>query len=111
MGTGSDLECPACGEDDDLSGRGAPDGTITISCGRCSTSWERDPTPRCDRCEGDALEPALLAVVERSRGSQLSIVGTRTVHLCKACDAEVLAVYRTSRSPLMPDQLPTANSR
>ena len=102
----SDLVCPACGEADELDGRPDGDG-ITISCATCGTEWFRDPRPRCDRCDGNDLEPAIKAIVEKSRGSQLSIVATQVVHLCRECDAELLAGYRVSRSPLMPDQLPT----
>jgi hypothetical protein len=48
------------------------------------------------------------AIVEKSRGTQLSVVGTRTVHLCSICDAETLETYHRNRpNPLMPDQLPT----
>ncbi|MDH3607088.1 MAG: hypothetical protein OER12_08830 [Acidimicrobiia bacterium] len=51
------------------------------------------------------------AIVEKSRGTQLSVVGTRTIHLCSACDADTLAVYHRNRpNPLMPDQLPTINA-
>jgi len=53
------------------------------------------------------MEGAVKAVVEKSRGSQLSIVATQVVYLCRSCDARVLASYRVGRSPLMPDQLPT----
>jgi hypothetical protein len=49
-----------------------------------------------------------LAIVERSRGTQLSVVGTRPVRLCSVCDAERLTTYHANRpNPLMPDQLPT----
>lgn len=98
--------CPACGEADELDGRRVETG-IEITCGRCATKWVRDPSPRCDRCGGDDLEAAIKAIVEKSRGSQLSIVATQVVDLCRVCDDELLAGYRISRSPLMPDQLPT----
>jgi len=53
------------------------------------------------------MEGAIKAIVEKSRGSQLSIVATQVVYLCKVCDEQILASYRVGRSPLMPDQLPT----
>jgi hypothetical protein len=53
------------------------------------------------------MEGAVKAVVEKSRGSQLSIVATQVVYLCRVCDERILASYRVGRSPLMPDQLPT----
>jgi hypothetical protein len=49
-----------------------------------------------------------LAIVEKSRGTQLSIVGTRPVSLCTECDAAVLRHYHDHRpSPLMPSDIPT----
>jgi hypothetical protein len=50
------------------------------------------------------------AIVEKGRGTQLSVVGTRVVYLCRACDATVLERYNRNRpNPLMPDELPTTN--
>ncbi|MCP3935342.1 MAG: hypothetical protein GY708_08220 [Actinomycetia bacterium] len=102
----SDIVCPACGEDEELDGEREGD-VIAITCARCETTWHRDPSPRCPRCDSPDVEAAIKAVIEKSRGSQLSIVATQIVHLCRTCDAELLASYRISRSPLMPDQLPT----
>lgn len=102
----ADIECPACGEDEELLGE-AVEGGIKISCEACDTTWVRDPSPTCKRCGSGDVEGAIKAVIEKSRGSQLSIVATQVVHLCRSCDAELLASYRISRSPLMPDQLPT----
>ncbi len=53
------------------------------------------------------MEGAVKAMVEKSRGSQLSIVATSVIYLCRVCDEAILASYRVSRSPLMPDELPT----
>ena len=102
----AEIECPACGEADKLTGEPVDDG-IRITCEVCDTTWVRDPSPRCKSCGSSDVEGAIKAVVERSRGSQLSIVATQVVYLCRDCDADLLASYRTSRSPLMPDQLPT----
>jgi 5-methylcytosine-specific restriction endonuclease McrA len=103
-----ELRCPACGETEDLVGR-QNDEMIEVTCERCNQQWERDPNaiPACDRCGGDDMEGAVKAVVEKSRGSQLSIVATQVVYLCRVCDERILASYRVGRSPLMPDQLPT----
>ncbi len=102
----ADLECPECGEDEALVGR--PSGElIEITCERCRRSWKRDPSPRCEQCGGDDLVAACKAIVEKSRGSQLSIVATEVIYLCMECDAELVGRYRISRSPLMPDELPT----
>lgn len=104
--TVADIECPECGERDRLAGERAGE-LIHITCEQCGRAWDRDPAPRCTTCGGDDLIAACRAIVEKSRGSQLSIVATDVVHLCMACDAELVARYRRSRSPLMPDELPT----
>jgi transcription elongation factor Elf1 len=102
------IACPRCGEVDSLEGRRQGE-LITLTCGACGLRWERDPSPTCDRCEGTDMYPAIAAIVEKGRGSQLSVVGTRVVHLCEDCDAERLARYFRSRpNPLMPDELPNA---
>lgn len=102
------IACPECGEDDDLTGAPVAD-TIEVTCGTCGRVWRRDMTPRCPACGGENVHAALRAIVERSRGTQLSIVGTDVIHLCGDCDPEVVAAYRRSRSPLMPDELPTVH--
>ena len=104
-----DLQCPGCGEQDNLLGA-RNDDLIHVTCQTCAQEWDRDPEaiPGCDRCDGDDMEGAVKAVVEKSRGSQLSIVATQVVWLCRQCDAKVLASYRIGRSPLMPAELPTA---
>ena len=101
--------CPSCGEEDLLTGSRSGD-VIHLSCGACGQSWERDPSPRCRTCGGDDLQAVVQAVVEKSRGTQLSVVGTQVVHMCRACDAVVLERYNRNRpNPLMPDELPTVN--
>jgi hypothetical protein len=101
------ISCPQCDEDDDL--RGEQDGeSITITCGTCATTWERDLSPVCDRCDGDDMVAAVKAVVEKGRGTQLSVVGTQVVYLCGTCDETLLRKYFDNRpNPLMPDELPT----
>ena len=102
-----DIACPSCGETDAL--RGSPgDGVIAMTCENCGTQWERDPAPRCPTCRGTELRAVPLAIVEKGRGTQLSVVGTRSVHLCVSCDAETLERWQRNRpNPLMPDTLPT----
>ena len=103
-----ELQCPACGERDGLLGHRRGD-LIDVTCEACGQQWVRDPNaiPDCDRCGGADMEGAVKAIVEKSRGSQLSIVATQVVYLCRSCDERVLASYRVGRSPLMPDQLST----
>ena len=99
--------CPSCGEAEALRGS-RRDELIDLSCETCGHAWVRDLTPRCSICGGLDLETVPLAIVERSRGTQLSIVGTRPVDLCYSCDAEKLARFHRNRpNPLMPDELPT----
>jgi endogenous inhibitor of DNA gyrase (YacG/DUF329 family) len=103
-----DIECPSCGETSDL--KGAPSGdSIAVTCGTCGITWDRSTEPRCSHCGGGDLQPAPLAIVEKSRGTQLSIVGIRTIHLCPACNAETIDRWHRGRPrPLFPDDLPTS---
>lgn len=104
------LHCPDCDETDDLAGSRSGD-TITITCGSCGVSWIRDLSPHCPHCDSDDMQSVPLAIVEKGRGTQLSVVGTRIVYLCSACDAEALDRYHRNRpNPLMPDELPTSDS-
>jgi len=101
-----DIICPGCGETDDLSGEKQGDDII-ISCGSCSTSWPRDLTPRCGTCGSTDVREARQAIVEKSRGTQLSIQSFRPVWLCPDCDPEKMARFLVSNRPLPPDELPT----
>jgi DNA-directed RNA polymerase subunit RPC12/RpoP len=100
------IACPGCGEQDELAGR--PDGDlILIDCLACGASWHRDPERRCPRCGAGDLYPAPVAIVEKSRGSQLSILSTRTEYLCWHCERDLIDAQRQSGTALMPDELPT----
>jgi len=102
-----DVMCVSCGESEDLRGSRAGD-TIRMHCNVCGTEWDRPLAKTCPTCGGDDLQAVPLAIVEKSRGTQLSIVGTRTVHLCSVCDAPALSHYHDHRpNPLMPADLPT----
>ncbi len=82
-----DLTCAACGTDDHL--RGVPEGEqIRIHCDGCGASWIRDSTPRCEKCGGEDMALEKRPVIEKARGSQLSIVGYTDVALCKKCDVD-----------------------
>lgn len=102
-----DIACPSCGEQESLSGiRGAD--SIDLTCGSCGAMWLRSLAKRCGICGGVDIQTVPLAIVERSRGTQLSILGTRPIDLCSRCDAERLRRYHANRpNPLMPDVLPT----
>jgi len=102
-----DIACPECGESTDLTGDRSEDG-IELTCGQCGHRWKRTSEHVCDRCESEDLQTVPLAIVERSRGTQLSVVGTRKITLCSVCDRERLATYHANRpNPLMPENLPT----
>ena len=79
---------------------------IEITCGSCGTVWARDLTPRCDTCGRTDLRDALQAILDKSRGTQLSIQGMKVVWLCPDCDAEKLRRWLDSNVPLPPDDLP-----
>ncbi|MDH4169205.1 MAG: hypothetical protein OEW42_06390 [Acidimicrobiia bacterium] len=101
----SDLVCAKCGEEDELLGTRDGD-TITITCESCGLVWDRDLTPRCPICGSDDVRPAFKAILDKSRGTQLSIQSMRLLYLCPDCDREQLAVYQQSNTPIPPDELP-----
>lgn len=105
-----EIACPSCGESEDLRGtRG--DETIAMVCESCGNRWERSLAPTCPSCGETRMRTVPLAIVEKGRGTQLSVVGTRPVHLCVDCDADTLERWQRNRpNPLMPDQLPTAGT-
>lgn len=100
------IACARCGEDENLDGRAEGD-TIVVVCGECGLEWNRDLRPRCATCGSTDVRPAFQAIVEKSRGTQLSMQSARLVHLCPICDGALLADYHRTSSPLMPDELPT----
>ena len=100
------IACPECGEDEEL--RGHQDGPrIFMTCETCETTWERDLTPRCKKCDSDDVRVAFQAVVEKSRGTQLSINSLKQIWLCLVCDADRYELVRETNRPLPPDELPT----
>lgn len=99
------ISCPRCGEEDELDGERDGD-TIVVTCGSCRLVWDRDLTPRCTTCDSSEVRPAFQAIVDKSRGTQLSIQSMRLVYLCPHCQPDLLADYLQSKSPLPPDELP-----
>ena len=103
-----EINCPECGETEALRGSRRED-VIALSCESCGHQWERDLNPSCRQCGGSDMQAVPLAILEKGRGTQLSVVGTRQIHLCSQCDAETLRHYHDNRpNPLMPDDIPTA---
>ena len=104
-----EIACPDCDEADDLSGERHGDD-IQLTCGSCGRQWVRGLAPRCDRCGSADLQEVPLAIVEKGRGTQLSVVGTRPIRLCSTCDVDTLRRYHRNRpNPLMPNELPTVD--
>jgi hypothetical protein len=102
-----DIVCPLCDEDDDLSGERSDD-EITITCGRCGQSWTRSLTPSCSGCGGTDMVTVPTAILERSRGTQLSVVGIQMVKKCVVCDRDDIERWqRNLPRPFMPTDLPT----
>jgi hypothetical protein len=102
------IVCPFCGEGHDLAGVRAEEDVV-VTCGSCGSAWRRPVRPRCDRCGGADLEAVPHALVEKGRGTQLSVVGIRVVHLCRSCDAGAIDRWQRNRpNPLMPEEMPNA---
>lgn len=102
------MRCPLCGEQEELSGRRV-DGGVFLTCERCGFDGPRVARRTCPSCGGQDVVDRPKAVVERSRGTQLSVVGYTTVTLCKACDAQALAAALSHGGAVMPDELPTVD--
>lgn len=99
------IACAHCGEQEELTGERNGE-VIEITCGSCGLVWDRDLTPRCETCGSSDVRPAFQSIVDKSRGTQLSIQSMRLVHLCPICEPELLADYLQSNSPLPPAELP-----
>lgn len=101
-----EILCPGCGSDERLRGE-RHDGFVRTTCEACELTWDRDLTPRCPTCGSEDLRGLPKPVVQRSRGSQLSIVAVSVVHLCPRCDAEAWQRHKASGTAMAPDELPT----
>jgi len=102
-----EVACPSCGEEEDLSGERGDDA-IQVTCGSCGQRWSRSLTPTCHTCGGGEMVTVPTAIVERSRGTQLSVVGIRMVEKCARCDRDDIERWRRHLPrPLMPTDLPT----
>jgi hypothetical protein len=101
----AEIVCVNCGETDELRGERTGE-IIEITCESCGLVWTRDTTPTCSTCGSRDVRPAFQAIVDKSRGTQLSVQSMRLVHLCPHCEPEQLADYLKSNSPLTPKELP-----
>lgn len=103
-----DVRCPSCGEQEELSGRRV-DGEILLTCHTCGYDGPRLAERRCQTCGGDDVVERPRALVERSRGTQLSVVGYTTTALCRVCDADDLAAALAHGGAILPKELPTVD--
>ena len=101
----TEIACANCGEDENLDGERRGE-IIEITCASCGLVWDRDLTPSCSRCGTTEVRPAFQSIVDKSRGTQLSIQSMRLVYLCPTCEPDLFADYLQSNSPLPPDELP-----
>jgi len=104
-----ELTCPDCGTDDHLTGQRDGD-IIRITCQQCDLTWTRDPSPRCEACgTGDDVLAIPQPILQKARGTQLSIVGVTTAYRCDPCNRRVAANKDYRHIP--PDQNPAAGMR
>lgn len=105
----SEIFCVNCGEEENLDGYQDSSGlnkSIVVTCGRCGLTWTRDLTPRCKTCSSDEVRTAVRSIVDKARGTQLSIQSLSVVYLCPKCDVDELAIWNQSNTPLPPLELP-----
>lgn len=87
-----EIVCPRCETDDHLRGEPAGDGTLTLTCDECKVQWVRDPRPRCPTCGGDDLYHVPQVILEKSRGTQMSIQGIHLEYGCHVCEPKEVKV-------------------
>lgn len=69
----------------------APSGeSIHITCTACDLSPDRLTTPHCDTCGRRRMVCVPAVLVERARGTQLSITAVHPHYRCPICDADEL---------------------
>lgn len=82
------VQCPNCGEDDDLQGQRSDIG-ITVTCGACGTVFDRDTTPTCRLCGSTDLQAVRTATLrEAGRGEQWAPSGVRIAWFCWGCTGQ-----------------------
>lgn len=106
----ADVRCPGCGEQEELHGRRS-EGQILLHCLRCGYDGPRVAARRCHTCGGADVVERPKALVERARGTQLSVVGYTTIALCRLCDADDLARAIEHGGAVLPKELPTVDPK
>ncbi len=95
----TEIVCSECGTDDHLRGTPTADGLIELFCSACGVTFTRDPRPSCAKCGGFDMEAMPQVVVEKSRGSQMSIQGVHREFACRVCDADQIGIKRDGHLP------------
>lgn len=91
------VECPSCGEDEQLRASARGDGGSELQCESCGHRWVRDPGKRCNLCGSDDLELVPTQTLESAgRGEQRTPDGIRDTWRCWACGGRDV----TSRKPV-----------
>ena len=99
-----EIVCTQCGTDDHLRGTPLDGGLIELTCDACGITWTRDPRPSCPKCGGHDMEAAPKLIVEKSRGTQMSIQGIHLEYGCHDCQPRQVRV-RGGETHHLPDRL------
>lgn len=85
-----EIHCPNCATDEHLRGA-RRDQVIVITCGGCGLAWDRPVAPHCPTCGSVDVVAHPVPLLERSRGTQMSITAMHIETLCRMCDSAQLA--------------------
>jgi hypothetical protein len=94
-----EIVCIECGSDDHLSGTRREDGLIELHCEACEVTFSRDPRPSCPKCGGFEMEAMPKVLLEKSRGTQMSIQGIQREFVCRVCDEAEIRAQRDGHLP------------
>lgn len=94
-----EIVCTRCGSDEHLTGRRRGDDLIELRCDACDVTFTRDPRPSCPKCGGFEMEAMPKVLVEKSRGTQMSIQGVQREFLCRECDEAEIRRQRDGHLP------------
>ena len=95
----TEIVCTECGTDDHLRGTRRDDDLIELHCEACDVRFTRDPRPSCPKCGGHEMEAMPKILLEKSRGSQLSIQGVQREFRCRDCDGRDIHSQRQGHLP------------
>ena len=95
----AEIVCSSCGTDEHLRGSPTDDGLIELTCDACQITFTRDPRPSCAKCGGFDMEAMPQVIVEKSRGTQMSIQGVHREFMCRVCDTDQISAKRDVHLP------------